>query len=99
MSEVARRWQVCPQQVFGWRREARQEPKALPDEQLSRPAQGFVPIVTGQHPVAATRRVASTAAVIEVKLAGAVIRVVSGSDVGTQLATVLRAVRASVTVK
>src|SRR5581483_294881 len=23
VSEVARRWQLCPQQVFGWRREAR----------------------------------------------------------------------------
>ena len=98
VSEVARRWQVCPQQVFGWRREAR-EPKALPDEQLSPPSQGFVPIVAVQHPVAATRRVASAAAVIEVKLAGAVIRVVSGNDDGAQLAAVLRAVRASATVR
>ena len=23
VSEVARRWQVCPQQLFGWRREMR----------------------------------------------------------------------------
>src|SRR3954447_7824388 len=23
VSEVARRWQICPQQVFGWRRQAR----------------------------------------------------------------------------
>ena len=23
VTEVARRWQVCPQQVFGWRREMR----------------------------------------------------------------------------
>jgi len=37
--------------------------------------------------------------VIEVKLAGAVVRVVSGSDDGTQLAAVLRAVRASATGK
>ena len=22
VSEIARRWQVCPQQVFGWRRQA-----------------------------------------------------------------------------
>jgi len=32
VAEVARRWQVCPQQVFGWRREARQNLPALPDE-------------------------------------------------------------------
>jgi transposase len=24
VAEVARRWQLCPQQVFGWRREARE---------------------------------------------------------------------------
>jgi transposase len=99
VSEVARRWQVCPQQIFGWRRAARQELEASPEEPLSPPPQGFVPIFTSQHPVATTGRVASTAAVIEVKLAGAVIRVVSGSDDGTQLAAVLRAVRASATDK
>jgi transposase len=96
VSEVARRWQVCPQQVFGWRREARQEPNAAPDQELSpQLPQSFAPIVTGSPSIAAARRVASTAPVIEVKLAGAVIRVVSGSDDGTQLAAVLRAVRAS----
>jgi transposase len=96
---VARRWQVCPQQIFGWRREIRQEQVALPEEPLSPPPQGFVPIFTSQNPVATTKRVATTAAVIEVKLAGAVVRVVSGSDDGTQLAAVLRAVRASATGK
>jgi len=30
VSEVARRWQVCPQQVFTWRREARDGHLALP---------------------------------------------------------------------
>ena len=24
VTEVARRWQICPQQVWGWRREARE---------------------------------------------------------------------------
>lgn len=95
VSEVARRWQVCPQQIFGWRREIRQEQVVLPEEPLSPPPQGFVPIFTNQNPVATTKRVATIGAVIEVKLAGAVVRVVSGSDDGTQLAAVLRAVRAS----
>ena len=59
VSDVARRWQVCSQQVFSWRREAR-------------------------------------GTVIEVKLAGAVVRVASGMD-GAMLTEVLRAVRASAT--
>jgi transposase len=95
VSEVARRWEVCPQQVFGWRREARQGAMASPEERPSAPPQGFVPIITGPSPIAATGRAVSTAPVIEVKLAGAVIRVVAGTDDGRQLAAVLRAVRAS----
>jgi transposase-like protein len=43
VSEVARRWQVCPQQIFGWRRAALQELEASPEEPLSPPPQGFVP--------------------------------------------------------
>jgi transposase len=37
VSEVAPRWQVCPQQVFGWRRAARRDMALATD---------FVPIVT-----------------------------------------------------
>ena len=95
IAEVARRWQVCPQQVFGWRRQARQDLPALPDEPPSARPQGFVPITTGSSSVAAAGRAVSTAPVIEVKLAGAVIRLVSGTDDGRHLAAVLRAVRAS----
>jgi transposase len=42
VTEVARRWQVSPQQVFGWRREARVAPAsppvkiAVPPKNLSR---------------------------------------------------------------
>src|SRR4051794_4961546 len=36
VSEVARRWQVCPQQVFAWRREARAGFLALPAEATDR---------------------------------------------------------------
>ena len=42
VSAIARRWQVCPQQVFGWRRAARAGDLALPTKP-ERPA--FVPIV------------------------------------------------------
>jgi transposase len=94
VSEVARRWQVCPQQVFGWRREARVEVTAVPAETAGSVAPGFVPIVTEPVPPAAART-ASSAPVIEVKLAGAVVRVGSGMDDAALLTTVLRAVRAS----
>jgi transposase len=94
VSEVARRWQLCAQQVFGWRRQARIDVS----EQAPAPvscAPAFVPIVseaaTVPKPVTAT----SSAAIIEIKLAGAVVRVWSGTDDAAQLTAVLRAVRAS----
>ena len=89
VSEVARRWQVCPQQVFTWRHAARHDVAAIPRETASPPAAGFVPIVTE-----AAASGASATPVIEVTLAGAVVLVASGID-GALLTAVLRAVRAS----
>ena len=92
VTEVARRWQVTPQQVFDWRRQAR---KAL--VAATAPAEpAFVPIVaetpaTIPEPVAAPARAMPA---IEVQLAGAVLRVAPGTD-GELLTTVLRAIRAS----
>jgi transposase len=77
---VARRWQVCPQQVFGWRREMRCAPTAAPD---------FVPIVA-----AAPMAQEVPLPPIEIELAGAVLRIAPGTQAA--LTTVLRAVRASV---
>jgi hypothetical protein len=54
-----------------------------------------VPIVAQDAPAAIAPRALPTAPVIEIKLAGAVVRVVSGQDDGAQLTAVLRAVRAS----
>lgn len=92
VSEVARRWQICPQQVFGWRRQARVDMAGPRTE--GEPA--FVPIVTEAVPVTKPGRCVSSPAVIEIKLAGAVVRVVSGTDAAL-LCEVLRAVRASAT--
>ena len=78
VTEVARRWQVTPQQVFDWRRQAR---KAL--VAATAPAEpAFVPIVaetpaTIPEPAASPARLAPP---IEVKLAGAVLRVAPGTD-------------------
>ena len=85
VSAVARRWQIAPQQLFTWRREARAAGLAA-----SRGEAAFVPIVA--EPPAA--EVAASEAVVEVVLAGAVVRVSPGVDPAL-LSTVLRAVRAS----
>jgi transposase len=93
VSEVARRWQVCSQQVFGWRRAMRQD---LPSVAGTTPATpSFVPIVSEAIPTAAVQGVASGSPAIEVKLAGALVRISSGMDDAAQLTAVLRAVRAS----
>jgi transposase len=102
VSDVARRWQVSAQQVFGWRREARAGFLALP---MAEPS--FVPIVPGVTDAAAasgdmrdaaarTERAGKGAAgsSIAIKLAGAVVRVTPGTDTAL-LADVLRAIRAS----
>jgi transposase len=92
VTEVARRWQVSPQQVFDWRRQAR---KALAAA-AAPPEPALVPIVPETpapmpEPAASSARPAPA---IEVKLAGAVLRVAPGTDVDL-LTTVLRAIRAS----
>ncbi len=94
VSEVARRWQVCPQQVFGWRRAARQSAPVEPPKACVSRAQDFVPIVAGAAAAAAPVRKREAAPIIEVKLAGATVRVSELGD-GAELTAVLRAVRAS----
>ena len=95
VSEVARRWQVCAQQVFGWRRAMRQDMPSLAGTATTLATPLFVPIVSEAIPTAAVRRAASAAAGIEVELAGAVVRISSSMDDAVQLTAVLRAVRAS----
>jgi transposase len=94
LSEVARRWQVCPQQIYGWRRAACQDVNGDPAAPTGSAAVGFVPIVSEVVPSAPACRIASAAPVIEIRLAGAVVRV-SGIDDASRLTAVLRAVRAS----
>jgi transposase len=85
VSAVARRWQIAPQQLFTWRREARAASLAA-----RRGEAAFVPVVA-EPPAAA---VAAAEAGIEVVLAGAVVRVSPGVDPAL-LSAVLHAVRAS----
>jgi transposase len=84
ISEVARRHDLRPQQLFAWRHQARQGRLALPAAALS-----FVPVVGATDvPPADT----SVAPVIEVALGGALVRVPPEVD-GRLLAKVLRAVK------
>ena len=80
VSQVARRWQVSPQQLFTWRREMRQA-QAL----------AFVPLVT--EPATATLA-PSPAQPLELHLADATLHVPPGTDAAL-LTMVLRALRAS----
>ena len=93
VSEVARRWQVCPQQVFGWRRAVREDVPVAVVNTMNAVVPDFVPIVAASGPPTVPSQ-PSPSAVIEVKLADAVVRVVSGMD-GAMLTSVLRAIRAS----
>src|SRR3954453_8874234 len=87
VADVARRRQVCPQQVFTWRRGMRVGASGPLD---------FVPVVpaTSMPLPEPTAAPACSSPSIEIDLAGAVLRVAPGTDADL-LTTVLRAVRAS----
>jgi transposase len=98
VSEVARRHGLSPQQLFGWRRQARQ-PAAGTD--TTEPL--FVPAVVADAPLPVqavrhrgrgrTRQVDRAAGVIEVEIDGVTVRVGRGADPKT-VAAVLRALKA-----
>lgn len=83
VSMIARRHGLSPQQVFAWRRQARdREPLAVAD------VCGFAPVVVGA--AGETREVP----VIEIVIGAATVRVPPGADAVT-LKAVLRALKAS----
>jgi transposase len=92
ISDVARRWQLHPQQVFGWRHQARKDAAAQRHAVSGGAGPSFVRIVTESEATDMAMRQSS----IEIELAGAVVRVVSGVG-GDLLTAVLRAVRGSAT--
>jgi transposase len=80
VADVARRWQVCPKQVFGWRRE-KQASSAL----------SFVPLVAEPAVVA---QAPSPAPSVALHLAVGLLRIPPGADAAL-LTTMLRALRGS----
>jgi transposase len=95
-SEVARRHGLTPQQVFTWRRQARQPTSTSADAE----AQQFVPAVVDAPPESSRkrgktriRRLGDAFGVIEVEIEGVVVRVGRGADAKT-VAAVIRALKA-----
>jgi transposase len=93
VSEVARRWQICPQQVFGWRRDARDE-AAQVRATVATSRQDFVPIIAQSLPSVSAPAAAPSAGIIEIRIADAVVRASASTDPAL-LTVVLRAVRCS----
>jgi transposase len=83
-----------PQQIYRWRHSEGVTHPRRPMRRSQPATPGFVPIVTNARPAEAAAPAALVTPVIEIRLAGAVVRVVPGLD-DAQLAAVLRAVRAS----
>ena len=96
VSDVARRHGLTPQQLFGWRRQARQPVTAGTDAEGPR----FVPVVVeAQIPErkvrrsGRTRQADRTAGIIEVEIDGVTVRVGRGAEART-VAAVLHALKA-----
>jgi transposase len=91
VSAVARRYGVRPQQVYAWRRLARSGALALSAEE----ALGFVPIVAREsEPGPPSTAAPVQARIVEIEIAGAVIRTAPGVD-WRHLREVLRALKAA----
>ena len=90
-SEVARRHGIRPQQLFGWRREARAGHLAITDE----PAPSFAPIVAeAAGASASTPSPAMDDWTIEIEVAGMIVRL-RGQVAARALAEVLAAVKSA----
>lgn len=95
VNEVARRHRISPQQLTGWRRAARQGRLVLPLEDNS---PGFVPVVVDEDDTLAaepaSRATDEQAGVIEIEMAGLVLRLPAQSP-PERIAAVVAALRMS----
>ena len=94
VSDVARRWQLHPQQLFGWRHQARKGSALKRAAVTDDTEPSFVPLVAASDGGAEPGDIAASRSSIEIELAGALVRVTDGVD-GEWLTAVLRAVRRS----
>lgn len=99
VSAVARRHGLTPQQLFGWRREARRRVRRQArDDKGDVSGAAFTPVIVESALLSADPSIAPNrevgAAVIEIVIGAATVRVSPGIDVAT-LTTVLCAVKAA----
>ena len=97
VSEVARQHGMTPQQLFGWRREARGVASDDAHDSPRSVSTAFAPIVVaaaGNHSEKVAGIAAAGGGQIEIAISGALIRLRGRCDLRT-LAAVLQAVRAS----
>jgi transposase len=87
VSVIARRHGLTPQQLFAWRREARQRTVSGPDL-----LPGFVPAVVDLPEPLRGKRSHGRAAAIELEIAGVTVRVGHGARAST-VAAVIRALK------
>lgn len=87
VSRIARRHGLNPQQVFTWRRQARQA-----SGQSAAEAPIFVPAVIDERAASSSAVPQQTASVVEIDICGSVVRVGRDADVGT-VAAVIAALR------
>src|SRR5258707_14610097 len=89
VSEVARRHDITPQQLFAWRKAARAGRLTLPAEE----APMFVPVVTTSREVGAAEAATNGPGSIVIEIAGARVRAQRGVDLGGR-GVVLQTVKA-----
>ena len=99
VSAVARRHGLTPQQLFGWRREARRRARRQArDDKGDMNGAAFAPVIVESALPSPEEAIAPDrgggAAIIEIVIGAATVRVSPGIDVAT-LTTVLRAVKAA----
>jgi transposase len=83
VSQIARRHGLTPQQVFTWRRQARDASR-----QNAANAALFVPAVMDERPASGITGTERACGMIEIELGGSVIRVGRGADADTVAAVI-----------
>lgn len=97
VSEIARRHEINPQQLFGWRKRWRSEAEALNEGRRSLAAPMFAPVVVEEAPSLPTATPAAAIAAdptIEISMGSVTVRVRGAVDAKT-LAVVLKALRSA----
>ncbi len=101
VAEVARQHDARPQQVHGWRRDAREGRLVLPADETATELVSFSPVVVApdrrpqtERPARSVRAARPAAPAVEMEASGIVVRIRQGADVEI-VEAITRALRAS----